>query len=47
MIAEGKGYMYFQPWVIAIPACALVVLVLSINLLGDGLRDIATPDARR
>ncbi len=38
MIAEGKEYMFFSPWVIVIPGVALVVLVLGINLLGDGLR---------
>jgi peptide/nickel transport system permease protein len=40
MIAEGKDYMFFQPWVIMIPGIALFVLVLGINLLGDGLRDL-------
>ena len=39
MIAEAKDYMYFTPWVIMVPGAALFVLVLGINLLGDGLRD--------
>ena len=39
MIAEGKDYMFFSPWVIMIPGAALFVLVLGINLVGDGLRD--------
>lgn len=39
MIAEGKDYMFFEPWVIAIPGVALFALVLGINLAGDGLRD--------
>jgi peptide/nickel transport system permease protein len=38
MIAEAKDYMFFSPWVIVIPGVALFVLVLGINLLGDGLR---------
>ncbi|MGY2052357.1 ABC transporter permease [Methylobacterium sp. JK268] len=46
MIAEGKPYMLFQPWVITIPGVALLVLVLAINLLGDGLRDITAPEGR-
>lgn len=46
MISEGKAYMYFQPWVIMIPGIALVALVLAINLIGDGLRDLLTPDGR-
>jgi peptide/nickel transport system permease protein len=39
MISEAKDYMYFTPWVIMVPGIALFVLVLGINLLGDGLRD--------
>jgi len=39
MIAEAKDYMFFSPWIIMIPGVALFVLVLGINLLGDGLRD--------
>ena len=39
MIAEAKDYMFFSPWVIVIPGVALFLLVLGINLLGDGLRD--------
>ncbi|WP_341990715.1 ABC transporter permease [Azorhizobium sp. AG788] len=46
MIAEGKQYMFFSPWVIAIPAVALVLLVLAINLVGDGLRDVTAPENR-
>ena len=40
MIAEGKDYMFFSPWVIMVPGITLFVLVLGINLLGDGLRDL-------
>lgn len=40
MIAEGKDYMFFSPWVIMMPGIALFILVLGINLLGDGLRDM-------
>jgi peptide/nickel transport system permease protein len=40
MIAEARDYMFFSPWVIVIPGLALFVLVLGVNLLGDGLRDL-------
>jgi peptide/nickel transport system permease protein len=46
MVAEGKEYMFFSPWVITIPGAALFVLVLAINLFGDGLRDITAPESR-
>ena len=42
MIAEARDFMFFTPWVIMIPGLALFVLVLGINLLGDGLRDFAS-----
>ena len=46
MISEAKGLMFFDAWLIAIPGTALFLLVLSINLLGDGLRDVTAPDGR-
>lgn len=46
MVAEGRNYLLFDPWLIMIPGAAIFVLVLSINLLGDGLRDILTPENR-
>jgi peptide/nickel transport system permease protein len=47
MIAEAKEYMFFSPWVIMTPGVTLFVLVLGINLLGDGLRDLLGADMRR
>jgi peptide/nickel transport system permease protein len=44
MIAEAKSYMFFSFWLIAIPGTALAALVLSINLMGDGFRDVFAPD---
>jgi peptide/nickel transport system permease protein len=46
MIAEGKGMMFFDPWLIGIPGAALFILVLAINLLGDGMRDVTAPEGR-
>ena len=43
MISEAKGLMFFDGWLIAIPGTALFALVLSINLLGDGVRDVTAP----
>ena len=40
MLSEGKNFMFFNTWVITIPGCCLFILALSINLLGDGLRDV-------
>ncbi len=46
MISEAKGYMFFSPWLITIPGMALFALVLAINLLGDGVRDVTAPEGR-
>lgn len=40
MLSEGKNFMFFSPWVITLPGLCLFFLTLSINLMGDGLRDI-------
>ncbi len=46
MVAEGKDHILFDPWITAIPGVALLTLVLSINLIGDGLRDVTAPEGR-
>ncbi len=46
MVSEGKDMMLFEPWLITIPGLALFLLVLAINLLGDGARDITAPENR-
>jgi peptide/nickel transport system permease protein len=43
MISEAKNFMFFSFWLIAIPGIALALLVLSINMIGDGLRDVTAP----
>jgi peptide/nickel transport system permease protein len=46
MIAEGREFMLFDPYLIVIPGVALFTLVLGMNLLGDGLRDVTAPEGR-
>ncbi|MCK5515359.1 MAG: ABC transporter permease [Desulfobulbaceae bacterium] len=46
MIAEGKVAMFFQPWLVIVPGVALFVLVLATNLMGDGIRDVTSPENR-
>lgn len=45
MVAEARGLMFFEPWLIALPGAALFLLVLAINLVGDGLRDLTAPES--
>jgi peptide/nickel transport system permease protein len=46
MVSEGKSHLLFRPWIIALPGTALFLLILAINLLGDGIRDVTAPGAR-
>ncbi len=43
MIAEGRQYIRDAAWITLIPGIALALTVLSLNLLGDGLRDVLDP----
>jgi peptide/nickel transport system permease protein len=48
MVAEGAGFIITGEWWVALfPGLALVLVVLSLNLLGDGLRDMIDARERR
>ena len=47
MLADSKDLITSNPWVMAMPGLAILILVLSINLMGDGLRDALDPRLRR
>ena len=46
MIAEGRENILFDPWLVALPGAMICLLVLAVNLLGDGMRDL-TGEARK
>ena len=43
MLASGREYMNNAPWLMVFPGLAIVFSVLSLQLLGDGLRDLVDP----
>jgi peptide/nickel transport system permease protein len=43
MLATARTYVRDAPWIAGFPGLAIVVLVLGLNLLGDGLRDALDP----
>lgn len=45
LIAEGKDALFYQPWLIILPGIALFLLVVAINMMGDGIRDITDPES--
>jgi ABC-type dipeptide/oligopeptide/nickel transport system permease subunit len=46
MLSEGRGYMRQAPWITIAPGLTIMLTVLSVNLLGDGLRDALDPRLR-
>ncbi|WP_354076602.1 ABC transporter permease [Constrictibacter sp. MBR-5] len=43
MMAEGRTFFQLAPWIIFFPGVALALIVLAVNVLGDGLRDTLDP----
>lgn len=47
MLADAQTMIYTQPQLAILPGLAIVLMVLGLNLLGDGLRDALDPRLRR
>jgi oligopeptide transport system permease protein len=47
LASEGRDFMATAPWQIFYPGLALAVTLLSMNFLGDGLRDALDPQLRK
>ena len=43
MIGNGSDYLLSAPWVALFPGMIIAIIVLSINIIGDGLRDTLDP----
>jgi peptide/nickel transport system permease protein len=46
MLKDGMEYMEIAPWLAIFPGLAIMVVVLGLNFLGDGLRDVLDPRIR-
>ena len=46
MIFESQSYFLSAPWLVFIPGASILILALSFNLVGDGLRDALDPTQR-
>jgi ABC-type dipeptide/oligopeptide/nickel transport system permease subunit len=47
MIAEGRAFITMAPWISGVPGVALAILLVALNLLGDGLRDAFDPTTQK
>jgi ABC-type dipeptide/oligopeptide/nickel transport system permease subunit len=43
MIAEGRGFVSFAPWISGVPGAALALLLIALSLVGDGIREQFDP----
>jgi peptide/nickel transport system permease protein len=46
IIDDGQSLLYTRPWVAIMPGIFIVLTVLSLNILGDGVRDALDPRAK-
>jgi ABC-type dipeptide/oligopeptide/nickel transport system permease subunit len=43
MAAQGRDFLFMAPHIATIPSCAIFIIVLCANLLGDAVRDVLDP----
>ena len=46
ILADARVFLRDAPWMILCPAATLALLILGLNLLGDGIRDALDPRTR-
>ena len=46
ILSMGRPYMVTAWWIITVPGMLIMIIVLAVNSLGDGLRDILDPKLR-
>jgi peptide/nickel transport system permease protein len=46
MLAEGREHISVAWWLTVMPGVSIMIVVLGLNLLGDGLRDLLDPRLR-
>jgi peptide/nickel transport system permease protein len=46
ILADGRGFLLDAPWLFFVPGLAILITVLSFNLVGEGLREAFNPRLR-
>ena len=46
MVSQARTFAQSSPWMLIFPSLAILIMVLALNFLGDGLRDVMDPHGR-
>jgi peptide/nickel transport system permease protein len=46
ILSDGKRFIFDAPWLTFVPGIVILIVVLSFNLFGEGLRDVLNPKLR-
>lgn len=46
MVSQARTFAQSSPWMLIFPSLAILIMVLALNFLGDGLRDVMDPHTR-
>lgn len=47
MIAEGRSFVSFAPWIAGVPGTALAILLIALSVVGDGVREQFDPKLKK
>lgn len=47
MVSDGRNYFIIAPWLVVLPSISISWIVLSLNMIGDGLREAYNPKNNR
>lgn len=47
MIAEGRSFVSFAPWIAGVPGAALAILLIALSVVGDGVREQFDPKLKK
>jgi peptide/nickel transport system permease protein len=46
MISHGRSFLHSAPWLTVFPGTAIAITIISMNIIGDSLRDYLDPKMR-
>lgn len=47
MLSDGRAYITTHPHMVLFPGLAIALVIFTLNVLGDGLRDVLDPKLKK